>query len=178
MSLIKWIHYPGSDEGQHGVNAHKDAAFLTLLMPDGPGLEIQLLDGSWSAVEAVEGAFVVNLGEALQSLTGHYFVATPHRVVTSRERYSCGYFHGSSLTYRLDQPLELDRRFVERVQASPFHSNARFMARKEETDAGVGDMASEHVAQTYGEMLWNYFSRAYPAIVERHYGAPAAAARL
>ena len=63
-------------ENQHGVNAHKDAAFLTLLLPDGPGLEIQLFDGRWVPVEVVEGAFVINLGEALQSLTGNYFVAT------------------------------------------------------------------------------------------------------
>ena len=125
MSLLKWIHYPGSQCGQHGVNAHKDATFLTLLLPDGPGLEIQLLDGEWVPVEVIQTAFVVNLGECLQSLTGHYFVATPHRVLTTRERYSCAYFHGSELSYRLDEPLPLASRFAEVVRASAFHRNAR-----------------------------------------------------
>lgn len=183
MNLTKWIHYPGNDEGKHGVNAHKDAAFLTLLLPDGPGLEIQLLTGEWIAVESVPGAFVVNLGEILQSITGQYFVATPHRVVTTRERYSCAYFHGPTLDYPLSPPIKLNPRFVEAVAASPFHRNARFMARKEETEAGVQDMGSQRGSATYGEMLWNYFSRAYPTIVQDFYGeqvskAPTIAARL
>ena len=44
------------------------------------------------------------------------------------------------------------------------------MARKEETDAGVGDMASYYRPATYGEQLWNYFARSYPEIVAHHYG--------
>ena len=177
MSLCKFIHYPGSEteenkwgENQHGVNAHKDAAFLTLLLPDGPGLEIQLFDGRWVPVEVVEGAFVINLGEALQSLTGNYFVATPHRVVTSRERYSCGFFQGSDLEYNISNPLPLDPKFAAKVQASKFHREAKYMARKEETERGVGDIGSEATGKTYGEMIWNYFSRAYPEIVNKHYG--------
>eukprot|EP00943_MAST-04B_sp_MAST-4B-sp1_P005850 g5850.t1 len=178
MSLCKFIHYPGNDSSanrwdpnQHGVNAHKDAAFLTLLLPDGPGLEIQLFNGKWVPVEIVEGAFVVNLGEALQSLTGNYFVATPHRVVTSKERYSCGFFQGSSLDFRIDTPLPLDSSFAKKVQDSEFHRTAKYMARKEQTEKGVGDIESEDTGKTYGEMLWNYFSRAYPAIVSKHYGS-------
>ena len=45
------------------------------------------------------------------------------------------------------------------------------MARKEQTEKGVGDIESEDTGKTYGEMLWNYFSRAYPAIVSKHYGS-------
>ena len=52
------------------------------------------------------------------------------------------------------------------------------MAKKEETEAGVGDMESDHVAHTYGEMLWNYFSRAYPDIVARHYDVKTDATQL
>ena len=120
-------------------------------------------------MEVVPGAFVVNLGEILQSITGQYFVATPHRVVTARERYACAYFHGASLDYDLHQRLPLPARFAEAVAASPFHRNARFMARKDETEAGVGDMGSAHIPVNYGEQLWNYFSRAYPGIVDSFY---------
>jgi len=169
MSLTKWIYYPGSKTGQHGVNAHKDTGFLTLLLPDGPGLEVQHQNGAWLPVQSVPGAFVVNLGEILQSLTGQYFVATPHRVVTSRERYSCAYFHGPHLDFQVSQKLKLDPKFEKAVAASPFHRNAKFMARKEETAAGVGDMGSPHIPNTYGEQLWNYFSRAYPDIVQSFY---------
>ena len=49
----------------------------------------------------VPGALVMNLGEMLQSITGNYFVATPHRVVTAAARQSVGYFHGPAL----DTPL-------------------------------------------------------------------------
>ena len=171
MSLTKYIHYPGSATGQHGVNAHKDTGFLTLLLPFAPGLEIQHLEsGEWFPVEIVPGSIVVNLGEVLQSKTGQYFVATPHRVVTTKERYSCAYFHGPSLDYPMQTKLELDPKFAKAVEASPFHRNAKFMARKEETEQGVGDMESEQCSTTYGEQLWNYFRRAYPQIVESYYG--------
>ena len=102
-------------------------------------------------------------------MTGNYLVATPHRVITAEERYSAGYFHGPSLDLRLD-PLPLADRFFEAVAASPRHREAGFMARKHETEAGVGDMASSHKAATYGEQLWNYFSRSYPDNMARHHG--------
>ena len=174
MNLTKFIHYPGSKTGQHGVNAHKDTAFVTLLYPQGPGLEIQQQNtGKWLPVETVPGAFVVNLGEMLQSITGQYFVATPHRVRTTRERYACAYFHGAHLDLDLRTQLPLAKHFLDAVSASDFHRNAKFMALKEETDAGVDDMGSSHVPKTFGEQLWNYFTRAYPGIVAKHYGGAA-----
>ena len=66
--------------------------------------------------------------------------------------------------------LPLDPKFAAKVQASKFHREAKYMARKEETERGVGDIGSEATGKTYGEMLWNYFSRAYPEIVNKHYG--------
>ena len=55
------------------------------------------------------------------------------------------------------------------LRASPRHANAGFMARKEETDAGMGDMSSSHRVAVYGEQVWNYFVRSYPDIVASHY---------
>ncbi|MFT7597875.1 MAG: isopenicillin N synthase-like dioxygenase [Acidimicrobiales bacterium] len=170
MSLTKFIHYPPTPAGQAGVNPHHDAGFLTVLAP-GPtsGLQVQNPQGDWIDVPTVPGGLVINLGEMLQGVTGNYFVATPHRVITAEERFSAGYFHGPSLDTPLD-PLRLDDRFVAAVAASPRHAAAGFMARREETIAGVGEMASEHRPAVYGEQLWNYFERSYPENMALHYG--------
>jgi len=79
---------------------------------------------------------------------------------------------GSNPGASLD-PLPLADRFAEAVAASPHHAGAGFMAPKDELDAGVGDMASDYRPGTYGEQLWNYFSRSYPEIVAHHYGVAA-----
>ena len=169
MSLTKLIRYPQTPVGAFGVNAHHDAGFLTLLSPGTtPGLQIECADGSWLDVPVVEDALVVNLGEILQSMTGNYLLATPHRVVASQPRQSAAYFHGPSLEMKLE-PIALDPKFASAVEQSPRHKNAGFMARKEETDAGTPDMQSSYQPRVYGDQIWNYFSRSYPDIVEQHY---------
>ncbi len=171
MSLAKFIHYPPTPDGQAGVNAHHDAGFLTVLAPGPtPGLQVENQEGRWIDVPVVANSFVINLGEMLQGVTGNYLVATPHRVISKQERFSTGYFHGPSLDTPLT-PLPLDARFRDAVAASPRHAEAGFMARKHETESGVGDMQSDHRPDTYGEQLWNYFSRSYPENVARHYGS-------
>lgn len=168
MSLVKLIHYPPTPAGEAGVNAHHDAGFLTLLWQHGvPGLQVQNQDGDWIDVPADGDAIVVNLGEMLQSMTGNYFVATTHRVITESERYSSGYFHGPALTTALE-PLPLDPRFAEAVAASPHHRSAGFMARRDELLAGSHGTSSAS-ADTYGQQLWNYFTRSYPELVRRHH---------
>lgn len=170
MSLAKFIHYPPTPADGAGVNAHHDAGFLTILAAGStPGLQVRNPDGDWIDVPVVEDSFVINLGEMLQGVTGNYLVATPHRVITTEERFSTGYFHGPSLDTALD-PLPLDPSFAEAVAQSPRHRSAGFMATKAENEAGVDDMASHHRPATYGEQLWNYFSRSYPENVARHYG--------
>jgi isopenicillin N synthase-like dioxygenase len=169
MSLTKLIRYPPTPVGQFGVNAHHDTGFLTVLAPgETPGLEVENAAGDWIPVPTVPGSFVINLGEMLQAMTGNYFVATPHRVVTREARYSVGYFHGPSLDTPLEE-LPMAQSFVDAVAASPRHARAGFMARRDETEAGVGDMQSQYKAEVYGEQLWNYFCRSYPENVRRHY---------
>ena len=170
MSLTKLIHYPPTPTGQAGVNAHHDAGFLTVLAPGPtPGLQVENQNGDWIDIPQVPGGLVINLGEMLQGMTGNYFVATPHRVITNEERYSAGYFHGPTLDTPL-APLPLDQRFFDAVRDSPHHAEAGWMALREETEAGVGDIASAHRPGTYGEQLWNYFSRSYPDNMARFYG--------
>ena len=80
-----------------------------------------------------------------------------------------GYFHGPSLDMKCER-LPLDQRYIDAVANSPRHANAGFMARKSETESGVGDMQSTHRPSVYGEQLWNYFERSYPNIMQRYYG--------
>lgn len=170
MSLTKLISYPPTPKGAAGVNGHHDTGFLTVLAAgETPGLQVENPDGEWIEVPPHPDGFVINLGEMLQAMTGNYFVATPHRVITSEPRLSAAYFHGPSLDARLD-PLPLAPTFAAAVAASPRHRTAGFMARAGETSEGVGDMQAERTADTYGRQLWNYFTRSYPENMARHYG--------
>jgi len=170
MSLAKFIHYPPTPHGAAGVNAHHDAGFLTVLAPGPtPGLQVQNPAGDWIDVPVLADAFVINLGEILQAMTGNYLVATPHRVITTEERYSAGYFHGPSLTTELAR-LPLADSFAEAVQASPYHHDAGFMPTPDQARAGTAAMASDYRPSTYGEQLWNYFSRSYANQMHAHHG--------
>ena len=167
-SLVKLIHYPATPAGGAGVNAHHDTGFLTLLWQQGvSGLQALNQDGEWVDVPPTPGAIVVNLGEILQSMTGNYFVATSHRVIAHEERYSSAYFHGPDLRTVLD-PLPLAPHFAEVVAASPHHREAGFMAKREELLGGARGTVSRSAA-VYGEQIWNYFVRSYPALVARHH---------
>ena len=172
MSLTKLIRYPPTPVGSAGVNAHHDTGFLTLLAcQTASGLQVETAEGDWMDVTPPnKDTLVVNLGEMLQAMTGNYYVATPHRVIVKeqKERFAIGYFHGPSLCTELS-PLPLDERYNEVVSNSHRHSNAGFMASREETQAGVGDMESCYKAKTYGEQLWNYFRRSYPENMAKHY---------
>lgn len=168
MSLVKLIHYPPTPAGEAGVNAHHDTGFLTLLWQHGvSGLQVQNQDGDWIDVPADGDAIVVNLGEILQSMTGNYFVATTHRVVATQERYSSAYFHGPGLEAPL-APLRLEDRFATAVDASPHHRAAGFMAPHHELIDGPRGTTSAP-PDTYGQQLWNYFTRSYPDLVARHH---------
>ncbi len=169
FSLVKLIHYPPTPEGGAGVNPHHDAGFITLLLQhEVGGLQVRNPDGAWIDVPPTPGALVINIGEMLQEMTGNYFVATTHRVITGEERFSSAWFHGPDLETPLD-PLPLDVRFAEAVAASDRHASAGFMARREELEAGVDGIASTRGAGVYGRQLWNYYCRSYPSNVARHH---------
>ena len=121
----------------------------------------------WIDVPPRDDAFVVNLGEMLQRMTGNYFVATTHRVVATEARVSSGYFHGPDLRTPLD-PLPLAAELAAAVAASPRHAGAGFMAKRSELLAGQGGTSSTS-ADVYGQQLWNYYLRSYPDNVRAHY---------
>ncbi len=169
LSFVKLINYPPTPPDGAGVNPHHDAGFLTLLLQhDEGGLQVRNPDGAWVDVPPRRDAFVVNIGEMLQEMTGNYFVATTHRVVAGSERQSSAWFHGPDLETRLD-PLPLDSSFADAVAASPRHATAGFMARRSEIETGVDGIESRAGAGVYGQQLWNYYCRSYPDNVARHH---------
>ena len=168
MSLAKLIRYPQTPAGQCGVNAHHDAGFITVLVQHRVGgLQALNPEGEWIDVPVVPGTLVINLGEMLQEISGNYVVATTHRVIATQPRFSSAYFHGPDLRTRLD-PLPLAPSFAEAVRNSPRHANAGFMAKRDELLAGKSGQASTGTG-VYGQQLWNYYARSYPANMARHH---------
>ncbi len=169
LSLVKLISYPPTPDGEAGVNAHHDAGFLTLLLQDDVGgLQVEAPDGAWVDVPPRADAFVVNLGEMLQEMSGNYYVATTHRVITGAARFSSAWFHGPALETEL-VPLPLAAGLAAAVAASPRHAGAGFMARHEELESGLDGIASRRGAGVYGQQLWNYYRRSYPENMRRHH---------
>lgn len=86
MALLRGNFYPErpADAGDKdfGIATHTDYGCLTLLATDGsPGLEVRRRGGSWTALSAPPGAFIINFGEMLEMWTAGRIVATPHRVI-------------------------------------------------------------------------------------------------
>lgn len=98
MALLRGNYYPARPDWagarDFGIAPHTDYGCLTLLATDGaPGLEVLLRDGSWEAVQAEPGEFVINFGEMLEMWTAGRVRATLHRVRGgARERLSVPLF--------------------------------------------------------------------------------------
>ncbi|KAK9817991.1 hypothetical protein WJX72_005406 [[Myrmecia] bisecta] len=99
-SFLRLNYYPpvSAQQAQQqlklGINPHKDAGFLTVLVQDDvPGLQVYH-DRQWHTVQPIPGAFVINVGDMCQVLTNDKFNAPLHRVVApaGRERYSAPFF--------------------------------------------------------------------------------------
>lgn len=73
---------PVLDDEQMALGAHTDYGILTVLLADpGPGLQILSDDSEWVDVTPLDGAFIVNIGDALAVWTNNFWKSTVHRVV-------------------------------------------------------------------------------------------------
>ncbi|KAJ3328076.1 hypothetical protein HDU93_001676, partial [Gonapodya sp. JEL0774] len=88
-----------------GIGPHRDAgSWLTLLVQDEPGLEVQRHDGTWLGAPPIPGTIVANIGLPLELFTRGAARATTHRVDTRKirkGRTSLPYF----LMPNFDSPL-------------------------------------------------------------------------
>lgn len=93
-------------EAEIGLGAHSDyECFTILLCSTASGLEILRPDNVWTPAPAVEGSFIINVGDFLMRWTNGAYKSTVHRVVnrTTEERYSVPFFF--SVNY--DQIVEV-----------------------------------------------------------------------
>ncbi|MDU9003452.1 isopenicillin N synthase family dioxygenase [Sedimentitalea todarodis] len=110
MALLRGNYYPErpnwAGAKDFGIAAHTDYGCLTLLAMDGsPGLTVQMPDGSWQAIDAQPGVFVINFGEMLEMWTGGRVKATLHRVVGgANERISVPLFLNPSYDTNVAPP--------------------------------------------------------------------------
>jgi isopenicillin N synthase-like dioxygenase len=105
-SFLRLINYPNQDRdpepGQLRAGAHTDYGTLTILRTENApgGLQVRNRAGEWVDVPAVEGGFVINLGDLMQYWTNDKWVSTLHRVVNpprdlrlGSRRQSLAFFH-------------------------------------------------------------------------------------
>ncbi len=109
-SALRALHYPDLagcvvEPGQLRAGAHSDYGTLTLLRQDDApcGLQVRDVDGTWHDVPAIEDAYVVNVGDALERWTNERWRSTLHRVVIPSDdagrdcsRQSMAFFHNAN----------------------------------------------------------------------------------
>lgn len=84
ISMFRVLSYPPQREaplaGQMRAGAHSDYGSLTIVLPDGPGLQVFNKAGQWVDVPLVEGGLVVNIADLMMQWTNDEWVSTLHRV--------------------------------------------------------------------------------------------------
>jgi isopenicillin N synthase-like dioxygenase len=105
ISMFRVLSYPAQKEeplpGQMRAGAHSDYGSLTVVLPDGPGLQVFNKAGQWVDVPHVEGSLVVNIADLMMQWTNDEWVSTLHRVcnppvddsLRNTRRQSLVFFH-------------------------------------------------------------------------------------
>ena len=113
LVLFRIFHYPPVDQDESipmpwGVGEHTDYGVLTILKQDDVGgLQIKTKEG-WIDAPYVENAFICNIGDMLDLMTGGYYLSTPHRVQNraQQSRYSFPFFFDPNFDSKM-QPLAI-----------------------------------------------------------------------
>jgi isopenicillin N synthase-like dioxygenase len=98
ITIQRLLHYPSQVNAaadEIGIGAHTDYGFLTILSQDSVGgLQVRNKEGEWIDAPPVEGAFTINIGDLVQSMTNGRYSSTLHRVINKSgdSRYSVGFF--------------------------------------------------------------------------------------
>ncbi len=158
--LFRIFRYPPrpSPDGW-GVAEHTDYGLLTILAHDGtPGLQVRPTGGGWLDVPVVEGAFVVNLGDMLERMTGGRYRSTPHRVVSPPVP------EGETARDRLSFPFFFDPGWDAEVRPVPDVGDP---GRRREPDGAAPRWDGEDVhawTGTYGDYLTAKVAKVFPGL--------------
>jgi isopenicillin N synthase-like dioxygenase len=146
--LFRVFRYPpqsGLDSDAWGVREHTDYGLVTVLAHDGtPGLEVRTPHG-WVDAPTDTAAFIINVGDMLEKLTGGRYRSTPHRVrnPSDHDRYSF--------------PLFLDPSWDATVVSLPIDQERAGLP----TDRWDGDNPLAW-SGTYGEYLTSRVAKVFP----------------
>jgi isopenicillin N synthase-like dioxygenase len=99
ITIQRLLHYPSQEgkvsQDEIGIGAHTDYGFLTILSQDSVGgLQVRNQDGEWVSAPPVEGTFIINIGDLVQTMTNGRYSSTVHRVINTSgvDRYSIPFF--------------------------------------------------------------------------------------
>jgi isopenicillin N synthase-like dioxygenase len=152
LILFRIFHYPVATLPQHestrwGVGEHTDYGLLTILKQDETGgLEVKSRSG-WISADPVPGAFVCNIGDMLDRMTGGLYRSTAHRVKSpiDHDRYSFPFFFDPNFNAEV-KPIDLGSRVID-------DRDERW------------DRASVHeFSGTYGEYLLGKVAKVFPQL--------------
>ena len=153
VKVIRYPAQPASGGTGQGLGLHHDSGILTMILQDEVnGLQV-LCDDKLIDVEPRAGAFVVNLGEMMQSATGGYLRATKHQVVSpppGKQRISVAYFFNPRLESKFEPvtlPPDLDRHAIGGQNLDP----------------------TDPVFTTFGANTLKIRMRAHPDVTSAHY---------
>ena len=97
-----WLnYYPKTEQTLHsddvlGINPHKDAGFLTILLQDESCHSLQVWhQNKWHTIQPAPNSFTINTGDMLQIWSNGAYQAPLHRVLTndSKARFSAPFFY-------------------------------------------------------------------------------------
>lgn len=86
LSALRVINYPEQEQaplpGQLRAGAHTDYGFMTILRSEASpgGLQVLARDGRWLDAPQIEGAYVINIGDAFMRWTNDHWISNAHRV--------------------------------------------------------------------------------------------------
>ena len=154
--LFRIFCYPPTPDQQDewGVREHTDYGLLTIVgQDDVGGLQVRSPRG-WIDVPPDPDAFVCNIGDMLERMTGGRYRSTPHRV------------RNEATTSRLSFPFFFDPGWAAQVRPIPEIAEG---ARPEDAQADDArarwDRANVHkLTGTYGEYLLSKVAKVFPAL--------------
>jgi len=149
--LFRIFHYPPASEPAHrdawGVGEHTDYGLLTVLLQDATGgLQVRTPSG-WIDVPADPDAFVCNVGDMLERMTGGRYRSTPHRARNPGA-------HG-----RLSFPFFFDPGWDAEVHAVP---DVAGDSPAPDSPPRWDDADVHELSGTYGEYLLTKVGRVFP----------------
>lgn len=150
LILFRLFNYPargGVHDQSWGVGEHTDYGLLTILRQDRTGgLQVRSKSG-WIDAPPVPGAFICNIGDMLDRMTGGLYRSTPHRVRTPSKHD------------RLSFPFFFDPNFNAEVKPIEIGTPLDDDKDKRWDRASVHDFSG-----TYGDYLLNKVSKVFPQL--------------